>query len=296
LALGSAPLASAGVAGAAASTDLGAVQVSGNPGEKPTVTSEWPLKVRSSVAEERTKGAGATAAKGDRLFIDYVILNGRTGQELETSYGRAPVGLELKRGTTPALRKGLLGSSVGSRVLVAVAPEDGLTKGGAQVGLKKNDTVLFVVDVKSVSTPLTRATGTPVTPPAGLPEVTLAKNGAPKIAVPETNAPTSLVVQPLIEGDGPVVQAGQTLDVHYTGVLWDSGKTFDSSWSRGQSAQIGVGEGIAGWNEGLVGQKVGSQILLVIPPDKGYGSAGNPQAGISGTDTIVFVVDILGAS
>ena len=52
---------------------------------------------------------------------------------------------------------------------------------------------------------------------------------------------------------------------------------------------------IAGWDEGLVGQTVGSQVLLVVPPDKGYGAAGQPNAGISGTDTLVFVVDILDA-
>ncbi len=103
--------------------------------------------------------------------------------------------------------------------------------------------------------------------------------------------------QVLIKGTGPVVAAGQTITVHYTGVIWASGKQFDSSWDRGQPIdfQIGVGKVIAGWDEGLVGQTVGSQVLLVIPPDKGYGSAGQSSAGISGTDTLVFVVDILDA-
>ena len=58
---------------------------------------------------------------------------------------------------------------------------------------------------------------------------------------------------------------------------------------------IGKGSVIAGWDEGLVGQTVGSQVLLVVPPDKGYGAAGNTDAGIKGTDTLVFVVDILDA-
>ena len=53
---------------------------------------------------------------------------------------------------------------------------------------------------------------------------------------------------------------------------------------------------IAGWDEGLVGKTVGSQVLLVVPPDKGYGTSGNESAGITGTDTLVFVVDILDAS
>jgi peptidylprolyl isomerase len=80
--------------------------------------------------------------------------------------------------------------------------------------------------------------------------------------------------------------------------VWNSGKQFDSSWDRGQPAQFAIGTGnvIAGWDTGLVGQTVGSQVLLVVPPDQGYGKDGNPQAGIKGTDTLVFVVDLLGAA
>ncbi len=94
-----------------------------------------------------------------------------------------------------------------------------------------------------------------------------------------------------------MVEAGQTITVHYTGVIWASGKKFDSSWDRKQPIDFGIGTGdvIAGWDDGLVGQTVGSQVLLVVPPDQGYGSAGQPSAGITGTDTLVFVVDILDA-
>ena len=125
----------------------------------------------------------------------------------------------------------------------------------------------------------------------------LAENGKPTISIPKSDPPKSLVVQPLIKGTGPVVQQGQTTTLHYTGVIWGSGKEFDSSWDRAQPTVIPIGKGsvIAGWDEGLVGQTVGSQVLLVIPPELGYGANGNPDAGISGTDTLVFVVDILDA-
>ena len=282
----------------AATAQLDAIAVAGNPGEKPTITSEWPFSVKSSVSQVRSPGTGTAAAKGDQVTFDYVILNGRTGAEIETSYGAAPATLTLAKTTTPALFDALVGTPAGSRVVVAVAPKDGLTKGGSSVGLKKNDTLLFVVEVKDVQTPLSRATGTAVAPVDGLPTVKLAKNGKPSIFMPKADAPTDLVVQPLIQGSGPVVQAGQTLDVHYTGAIWNSGRVFDSSWSRGASAQfpIGVSQVIAGWDEALVGQTVGSQILLLVPPDKGYGAEGQSQAGIKGTDTLVFVVDILGAA
>jgi peptidylprolyl isomerase len=194
-----------------------------------------------------------------------------------------------------------LGTSVGSRVLIAIAPKEGLAtnakKNGAK-GVKDTDTLLFVVDVKSTRTPLTRATGDAVTPAAGLPEVTLGKAGKPTVTMPDGNAPTDLVVQPLIKGTGSAVAAGQSITVHYTGMIWNSGKQFDSSWDRGAPAEftIGTGNVIPGWDSGLVGQTIGSQVLLVIPPDQGYGSTGNTNAGIKGTDTLVFVVDILDAT
>ena len=80
-------------------------------------------------------------------------------------------------------------------------------------------------------------------------------------------------------------------------MIYRTGKQFDSSWDRGAPADFAIGTGkvIPGWDAGLVGQTVGSQVLLVVPPDQGYGASGNSQAGISGTDTLVFVVDILDA-
>jgi len=86
--------------------------------------------------------------------------------------------------------------------------------------------------------------------------------------------------------------------VQYTGVNWRTKKVFDSSWSRSQPTafNIGVGQVIKGWDSGIVGQTVGSRVLLVIPPAQGYGQTGSSTAGIKGTDDIVFVVDILDAT
>jgi peptidylprolyl isomerase len=81
-------------------------------------------------------------------------------------------------------------------------------------------------------------------------------------------------------------------------VIWRTGKVFDSSWARNTplTTVIGAGQVIPGWDKGLVGQTVGSRVMLTIPPADGYGSAGQSQAGIKGTDTLVFVVDILAAA
>ena len=100
-------------------------------------------------------------------------------------------------------------------------------------------------------------------------------------------------------GTGASPQKGQTCVMHYTGWLWtDGGKgaKFDSSHDRRSpfSFALGRGQVIKGWDDGLVGKRVGSQVLLVVPPADGYGKSGSSQAGIKGTDTLVFVVDILG--
>ena len=146
----------------------------------------------------------------------------------------------------------------------------------------------------------TQATGEAVAPVDGLPTVALADNGKPTITVPERAwpRPPSSSSQPLIKGAGPVVTGGpdDQRPLHRR----DLGHAASSSTRRGTAARradivIGQGQVIAGWDEGLVGQTVGSQVLLVVPPDKGYGTAGTASGGIKGTDTLVFVVDILDA-
>lgn len=104
-----------------------------------------------------------------------------------------------------------------------------------------------------------------------------------------------LLVEVLRQGDGPEVEPGDQIQCHYLGQVW-GGDVFDNSYDRGQALdfQIGVGMVIRGWDDGLVGQRVGSRVLLSIPSEYGYGDRGVPQAGIRGGDTLVFVTDILG--
>jgi peptidylprolyl isomerase len=117
----------------------------------------------------------------------------------------------------------------------------------------------------------------------------------PTITVPETEPPTDLVVDTVVAGDGAEVEDGDLLVVDYVGVLWDGGEEFDSSWENEQPATFPIGTGgvIEGWDEGLVGQTVGSRVLLTVPPDLGYGEEG--QGDIPGDATLVFAVDLLEA-
>jgi peptidylprolyl isomerase len=284
----------------ATSAPLDKVTVSTDTSTKPSVKFAKPFAVKKTADSVVTTGTGAALAAGQTITFDFLLVDARTGKQIQTSFGSSAASLDLDTTrTAPPLVNSLVGKTIGSRVLVALAPKEGLAKKLKSSKVKKDDTLLFVIDVKNVRTPLTRATGDPVPPVDGLPAVSLAADtGKPTITVPAgAAAPTTLVVQPLIKGSGPVVQAGQTISVQYTGVIWDTGKQFDSSWDRGQPlvTPIGAGRVIPGWDTGLVGQTVGSQVLLVVPPAEGYGSSGTKDGTIKGTDTLVFVVDILDA-
>jgi peptidylprolyl isomerase len=291
--------ASIGVAVAATPSALAPITVSADVAAKPTVTFKKPFAVKKTADKVVTAGTGATLAQGQRITFDYVLVNGRTGKELETSYGNTAGSMTLDAGkTAKQLVNSLVGTNLGGRVVVAIAPKDGLAKRLKSKTVKKTDTLLFVIDPKTVRTPLAKATGDAVAPVAGLPTVALAADGKPTITIPQgITAPTTLVTQVLIKGTGPVVTTGQTVTVHYTGVIWGTGAQLDSSWDRGApiAAVIGKGQVIPGWDEGLVGQTVGSQVLLVVPPDKGYGTTGSSDGKVKATDTLVFVVDILDA-
>ena len=132
---------------------------------------------------------------------------------------------------------------------------------------------------------------------AQLPEASGTFGQKPTLSFPDGGGPADLAVTVLEQGDGATVEAGDDLEVHYLGQTW-GGRIFDNSYDRGSSISfpIGVGAVIGGWDEGLVGQQVGSRVLLSIPSHLGYGDRGVPQAGIKGGDTLVFVVDIVGTS
>ena len=302
-----------GATGAPAATDkvgstaapvpaaLASVKVNGAAGAKPNVAlATTPTLLTASGAKVVTPGDGPVIAKGQKVTVDYVLFNGKDGKEADTTFGKKPVTFVADAPLMAGLVKGMIGQKVGSRVLVGVAPKDAFDGGAGnpQLGFGKDDALIFVLDIKSAVTPLTGPEGETVTPPAGLPTVKEDAKGVPTITMPKTPAPTKLVVQPLIKGKGAVVKAGQSISADYVGAVYASGKVFDSSFASGNKLDIAIGTGnlVPGFDTGIVGQTVGSRVLLVLPPAQGYGAAGNPQAGIKGTDTIVFVVDVLAAS
>lgn len=108
-----------------------------------------------------------------------------------------------------------------------------------------------------------------------------------------SDLPTSLETKDIVEGEGPAAKAGDTLSMQYVGVVTDTGKEFDASWNGGQPFEFELGGGnvIKGWDEGIAGMKVGGRRELIIPPDLGYGAAGSPP-DIPPNATLTFVVDL----
>jgi peptidylprolyl isomerase len=118
----------------------------------------------------------------------------------------------------------------------------------------------------------------------------------PTIDIPAGEPPTELQITDLTEGDGDEARSGREVTVHYVGVAYSTGKEFDASWNRGAPFRFPLGRGmvIAGWDQGVVGMKVGGRRQLIIPPDLGYGDRGAGGA-IKPGETLVFVVDLLSA-
>jgi FKBP-type peptidyl-prolyl cis-trans isomerase len=282
----------------------GAVTVTGAFGTAPTVGIPAQSPASSLYVKTLIRGTGATLTTSEGLIGNYVSYDwsGKTHKLLGSSYQQRTSSLFVGK-LLPGLEKALIGQPAGSRVLAVIPPADAFGRSGdARAGIGGTDTLVFVVDM--ISTFSTDGVPGAQTSEGGgsLPTVTPPAAGAtsgPAITIPAASAPPgNLEVSTLIHGTGPVVQAGQDIAVQYTGVIWRTGKVFQSSWASNAplSTEIGEGQVIKGWDTGLVGQTVGSRVLLVIPPADAYGSAGEAQVGIKGGDTLVFVVDILAAT
>jgi FKBP-type peptidyl-prolyl cis-trans isomerase len=209
----------------------------------------------------------------------------------------------------PAWTAKLPGVRVGSRVLLIAAPKDAFgLQPPAGTNILPNDTLMFVIDVLGTFPRDQGPTGDAQTlkKDAALPTVAGTTN--PKVVVPKAKAPTTLIQQLLVAGHGPKVKAAEWVAVQYTGLVWATGKPFDSTWTRPDGATPvairmappgtlngkPVGGAVKGLIQAMVGRAVGSRLLVVVPPALGYGAGGNPRAGIAAKDTLVFVIDILG--
>lgn len=253
-----------------------AIEVSGEVGETPTVSFSAPLEVTDLESTVVTEGTGSAIAAGD--FISYAVsaYDVETGQAVDEAGYEADQILPQQISPDSVLGQVLGCAPVGTRV-AATFPSS-----------SSSAAAVYVIDLLGV-TPIA-AWGEDQEPVAGLPTVTLDDDGAPTITIPDAEAPTAVELETLKEGDGSEVLAGDTVLVQYTGVQWSDGTVFDSSWDRGVPASFATTNVVDGFRQALEGHTVGSQVLVVVPPEFGYGAS---EGHALQDETLVFVVDIL---
>lgn len=274
-----------------------AVAVSGKSGAEPTVKFSTPLTVTTTQRSVVTEGSGAQIVKGDSFTLAFVLYDGTTGKSVTSvGYGSSATAsfTDDEASFLPGLIRTTNCATIGSRVVGVIPPSEAWgTAGQESLGVAGTDSLVFVADI--LAKVPTRATGKAVAPKAGFPTVKLASDGTPTVTIPDSTPPSKLSIEVLKKGTGTKVADGDTVTVQYQGINWSTKKVFDQSWGK-SPASFATGSVVTGFGKAMVGQTVGSQVEVIIPPADGYGTAGNEDAGISGTDTLVFVIDILATS
>jgi len=291
-----------------ASVDMGdkisGVEVTGDVGETPSVTVDGPLKIEKTQTQVITAGTGNPVVEGEQALLHLYLANGTTGAQAATTY-EEDIPFHVKQVADgqlwPGVLQAIVDKPVGSRIAVAAVPEDAYgSTGNPQLKIGAEDPVLFVVDIMSVE-PTDVLDGPEGEEAAELPDdiptVQETDGTITGLAFDDAAKKPSdkLQVITLIEGDGPAARDDSLVTFDYLGEVYGADKPFDESYSKEPVPfPVGVGGLIKGWDEGLVDLKRGSRVLIIAPPEFGYGEQGNSQAKIKGTDTLAFVVDILG--
>lgn len=297
-----------------------AVKVSGEVGEDLKLTSKTPVSVKKNERSVLKDGKGSAPKDGDSIGMIMTVFSGVDGKKLQESpESTVPMSKKLSTWAYEAVR-----CAVPDQEIAFVAQTKEVTGGEDPAsfgleGVKNDDTLIMVMkfgkvikgediadDGAASSEPgtldadklLKKAEGKAKKAPEGFPTVKLDKDGAPTITMPKgVDAPKELEIATLIEGDGETVEPGDRVYVNYRGVIWRTGEEFDSSWSRGTATDFTTDGVIGGFRDALEGQKVGSQVIAVVPAgaDKGgYPAETLKQQGHEADDVMVFVLDVLG--
>lgn len=273
------------------------LSVTGDFGKKPTVKIDG-LDVDKAESAEIIEGDGTEVTQDSYLEHRLSIVN-IDGKEVGGNFqDNEPADLAV--GQQPqSIIDALVGTHVGSRVAIAIPVKDLVGDQGApQAGLKPEDDMVLVYDLieegEAPPAPVKcknagAFTDEPKVVGKGDTVTGLDFSDSPK------NPPCKLQVITLKKGDGPKVKVGDQLKANYYGSVWGGDEPFDSSFERGEPATFPLAEGqlIDGWVKGLEGVNVGSRVMLVIPPEQGYGAQGSGEK-IPGGSTLVFVIDVIG--
>jgi peptidylprolyl isomerase len=271
------------------------ITATGKFGAAPKVSFPTPLYSKTTQESVLIAGHGQPIQNGQPVVVEATILNATSGAVLQQTSYAATGGSLLTAGTSsfPAVSEGLRCATIGSRVAVIGSPKDS-HQGQADPtnGIKANDSFIYVIDVKKAF--MAKANGADQVPQNGMPAVVTAANGTTGVTVPHTAPPKTAQVSVLKQGTGAKVKNGYFAVVQYTGVSWTDNSLFDSTWSTHQASvlQIGSQSVSAGLSKALLGKRVGSQVLAVLPPKDATVADGSGKAPAGAT--AIYVVDILG--
>ncbi len=283
---------------------ISGLHVSGSFGSAPSVRFDEPVKVKEVHSDVIAKGDGDEIKPGGKALLNMYIANGKTGKKAVSTYDRGqPLNVTMDESQFfPPLVKVLNGQHTGSRVAFADTVKDLYGAAGAtQLGLKASDSLVFIIDVMSVSPTdvLNGPDGKDVAPPKDVPGI-VTKSGTIQgldFAEAPKKPSNKLRVVQLVKGTGDPINGSKIVKMNYVGQVYGRNKPFENSYTKPEPATFVVGGGsqlISGWNKALQGQRVGSRLMLIVPPDEGYGKQGNPEIGVTGKSTLVFVMDVLG--
>ncbi len=276
------------------------VSASGAFGSTPTVDFPTPLRSETPESAVIDAGEGDQIAAGQIVDFQLSVFSAVSGDLItQSSYDDAQAPLRRTAGAEVDLLAGSLQcATVGSRFAVTGTVGDVFGGPVEEAGLAAADPLVLVFDVQAAY--LGRATGTPQLGASGIPAVVTTPDGIPGVTIPNEEPPTELRSHTLVRGDGTPIAEGDRAVLHYTGLLWETETIFDSSWDRGAAGTFTIASfeddpnGIVpGLAVGLIGKTVGSQVIVVIPPELGYPEGQSPPTIPTGS-TMVFVVDILG--
>lgn len=267
-------------------------------GKHPSLTVPKNFAVDQTTTKVLQAGKGAKAKSGDTLKVDYVAVNGRTGKEFDSSFKTGqPWTIQLtKAKALPGFLTALKGQRVGTRLIAAIPPIDGLASERPEIGLKKSDTMVVYFDIRSKLA--MKASGKRQALPADVPEVV--ERGGKPIGFRKTpSTPATLTASSahvVIQGTGAKVPKDGTVVAHYLGQEFPDGAVFDQSWTRGAPATFPLSSVVKCWKDLLPGVSVGSRVVLECTAADAYGD--NPPAGsqIKPGEALLFVVDVLEAS
>lgn len=273
------PVADTAVCEAPSGEATDAVDVSGEFGVAPTVTVGTPLAVDET--ERDVLLQGDEVAVGTLVSVAYAFYNGTTGEQIDAfGWGDDETAEYLRAdlvNVNPGFAKTLGCLGPGSRVVGVIPADEGFGDQGASFGIGEDDALVFVADI------LDDAVWS-----SDLPEVGGTAE-APTVTLPDTTPVTDLRIAVLEEGDGAVVTPFDQVTVDYLGTAWETGEVFDESYSR-TPATFSVQGVVAGFSQALIGQRVGSRVIVTMPPALGYGGSEGHELQSS---TLVFLIDIV---